>query len=249
MTTGHTAEHGRHPSFKQYVLIAIILFLITIVEFFIIFPKPHITGVPLAVTLIGLSAIKFGIVIMFYMHLKFDAKMFTWVFLGGLALAFAVAVALLGLFGALEIQAQPREFAQKHAVPYTHGETVDDHGNDGGEPKPDGGKMDGGVMPGGGDDAKLALGKSMFTSKGTCLACHTIKGVSNGSIGPDLTHIGVEGGARKPGMGAEAYIRESIENPNAFITPGFPPVMPPNLKANMTKDEYEALVAFLLAQK
>jgi len=240
MTTGHTAEHSRHPTFKQYVVVAIILFLITIAEFFIIYPKPHIHGVPLVVTLVGLSAIKFGIVISFYMHLKFDARMFTWIFLGGLALAFAVAIALLGLFGALKIQAHPRGFAQQHAVPFSHEEPASHDGAM--ETKPDGGMMGGGVD-------KLALGKAVFTGKGTCFGCHTIKGVSNGSIGPDLTHIGAEGGAQKPGMGAEAYIRESIENPNAFIMPGFPPVMPPNLKANMTKDEYEALVAFLLAQK
>ena len=40
------------------------------------------------------------------------------------------------------------------------------------------------------------------------------------------------------------------QDPGTFTAPGFPPgVMPPNLKDNLTKDEFEALVAFLLAQK
>ena len=240
MTTGHAQEHGRHPTLKQYLVVATALFLITIVEFYIIYPHQRITGALLVVVLVGLSAVKFGIVIMFYMHLKFDARMFTWIFLGGLALAFAVGLALLGLFGALRAEAQPRGFAQENAAPY-----VPEHGEGGAvEPKPDSG-----AMPGG-DAEKLALGKAVFAGKGTCSACHTIQGVSAGTVGPDLTHIGTEGAQQKSGMSAEAYIRESIENPGAFVAPGFPPgIMPTGLKGNLTKDEFEALVAFLVAQK
>lgn len=241
MTAGHAQEQGRHPTFKQYLVVATALFLITIVEFFMIYPERLITGVPLVVVLVGLSAIKFGTVIMFYMHLKFDSRLFSYVFLGGLALAFAVGLALLGLFAALGVEAQPRGFAQENAMPY-----VPEHGEGGAtEPKHDSGMMTGG------DAEKLALGKAVFTGTGTCFACHTIQGVSTiGTVGPDLTHIGTEGAHHKAGMSVEAYIRESIENPGAFVMPGFPAgVMPTGLKGNLSKEEFEALVAFLLAQK
>ncbi len=239
MSTGHAQEQVRHPTFMQYVVVAAVLFLITIVEFFLIWPHQRITGIPLVVALVGLSAIKFATVIFFYMHLKFDARLFTWIFLGGLALAFAVGVALLSLFGSLRAEAQPRQFAQENAVPY-----VPEHVEDGAlEPKPDFG------APAAPAD-QLALGKAVFTGKGTCFACHTIQGVSAGTVGPDLTDIGAEGHTPKPGMSAEAYIRESIEDPNAFVSHGFPPgMMPQGLKNNMTGPEFEALVAFLLAQK
>ncbi|MBI2872571.1 MAG: cytochrome c [Chloroflexi bacterium] len=94
-----------------------------------------------------------------------------------------------------------------------------------------------------------ADGKQLFVEKG-CAACHTISGVSTaGVVGPDLTHIGTGAATRKPGVSAEAYIRESIENPNAFVVSGFAAGVMPALRSAMTDEQYEALVAFLLAQK
>jgi cytochrome c oxidase subunit 4 len=244
MTTGHPGEHGRHPTFKQYLMVATILFIITLVEFFIIYPQQRITGAPLVVALVGLSAIKFAIVIMFYMHLKFDTKLFSYIFVGGLALALAVGLALLGLFGSLRAEAQPREFAQENRVPYEH-PAAGEHPEGGAmEPKPDAG-----MMPGA-DAEKLALGKAVFIGKGTCFACHAIDGVSTGSVGPNLTHIGTAGAMHRPGMSSEAYIRESVEDPSAFVAQGYPDgVMTKGLKNTMSEAEFEALVAFLLAQK
>ena len=48
--------------------------------------------------LVILSAGKFALVAMFYMHLKYDAKLFSGFFIGGLILATTVGIALLGLF-------------------------------------------------------------------------------------------------------------------------------------------------------
>jgi azurin len=122
MDGSHGAQHARHPTFRQYVLVATILFVITIIEFILIYNRAGIVDnlggskIPL---LVVLSGIKFAIVIMFYMHLKFDSRLFTVVFLAGLALAFAVGLALLGLFVALG--GDRREFAQAHATPYVEG--------------------------------------------------------------------------------------------------------------------------------
>ncbi len=77
MSSSPQTEQGHHPSTKQYVLVAVILFAITIVEFFIIFPDKDLIGAAKIPVLVFLSAIKFAIVIMFYMHPTFDHRMFT----------------------------------------------------------------------------------------------------------------------------------------------------------------------------
>jgi hypothetical protein len=48
--------------------------------------------------LLVLSAAKFALVAMFYMHLRFDSQLFSAIFVGGILLAFSVGLALLGLF-------------------------------------------------------------------------------------------------------------------------------------------------------
>jgi hypothetical protein len=47
-------------------------------------------------------------------------------------------------------------------------------------------------------------------------------------------------------MDAAAYIRESIENPTAFVAPGFAPAMPPGLAQGAEVDD---LVAYLLTRQ
>ncbi len=124
MTTNHEGQHEtRHPTFKQYALVAVILFTVTIVEFLLIWGRVGISddlGASKIPLLVGLSAFKFAIVIMFYMHLKYDAKLFSTVFLAGLALAFIIGITLTGLsFG---FEAKPRDFAKANAIPYVHEE-------------------------------------------------------------------------------------------------------------------------------
>ena len=131
MAASHDEQHTtRHPSFAQYAFIAFILFVITIVEFLLIWERLGIdwessqalahSKVPI---LIVLSALKFAIVIMFYMHLKFESRLFTWIFLAGLGLAFAAGIAVLGIFAS--IGGDPRQYAQENAVPYAgHGAEV-----------------------------------------------------------------------------------------------------------------------------
>jgi azurin len=120
-----TEQEIHHPSFKQYLLIAIILFAITIVEFLLIWDRVGISddlGASKIPLLVGLSVVKFYIVIMFYMHLRFDDKLFTRIFIAGLALAFLVGLALLGLFTAMN--GDQRSYALDRAVPYEeHAET------------------------------------------------------------------------------------------------------------------------------
>ena len=113
MATSHETEHsgGGHPTLKQYIVIAILLFAITIVEFVIIMDFPGEAekiisqglGQPsTTILLFLLSAIKFAIVILFYMHLKFDNKFFFWTFVAGMTLALMVGLSLIGLFTAIK---------------------------------------------------------------------------------------------------------------------------------------------------
>jgi cytochrome c oxidase subunit 2 len=93
----------------------------------------------------------------------------------------------------------------------------------------------------------LERGKEVFQTKG-CGSCHTLAAVPGaaGAVGPNLNNIGSAAEQRKPGTSAEAYIRESIQDPSAFIAPGFPPLMP---QLPMTEDELTSLVTLLQAQK
>lgn len=89
----------KHLSVDAYLAIAGVLTIITLVEVGV-FYVPAFQAF-LAPVLITLSAAKFALVVMFYMHLKTDHRLFTLIFTLPLLLALGVAVALLFLFGAL----------------------------------------------------------------------------------------------------------------------------------------------------
>jgi len=89
-------EQG-HPTAKLYLSIAAILTMITVVEVGV-FSVPAFKPV-LAPVLLVLSAVKFALVVMFYMHLKMDNRFFTFLFSGPLLLAVGVMIALMFLFG------------------------------------------------------------------------------------------------------------------------------------------------------
>ena len=85
-----------HPTPRTYVNIAILLSVITIVEVIVVIVD--LSAVVLIPVLLGLSAVKFAFVIAYFMHLKFDARLYQALFLGGLFLAIAVMLALVALF-------------------------------------------------------------------------------------------------------------------------------------------------------
>ncbi len=88
-----------------------------------------------------------------------------------------------------------------------------------------------------------ASGKNAFVSGG-CGGCHTFKPAgANGKVGPDLDGIGSH-------PNAAAFIRESIVNPNAEVTPGYQPnVMPQNFEQQLSKAQLDALVQYLVGSK
>jgi len=99
----HDPAHGSgghgHPGAKVYLGIAVVLTVITAIEV-AVFYVPALKGVLVPILLV-LSALKFAMVAMWYMHLKFDHKLFSWLFVMPMLLATAVILALLKLFGVL----------------------------------------------------------------------------------------------------------------------------------------------------
>lgn len=85
-----------HPKPMTYAKIALVLTVVTAIEV-VVFYVEAMQGV--LVPVLGvLSALKFALVVMFYMHLKFDHNVFTRMLLLGIILAMAVYLALLALF-------------------------------------------------------------------------------------------------------------------------------------------------------
>ena len=97
MTENHAHAQAKHPGVGTYVTVAAVLTVITLVEVGV-FYIPAFHGI-LAPVLLTLSAVKFALVVMFYMHLKNDHPIFTMMLSVPLLIAVAVGVALLFLFG------------------------------------------------------------------------------------------------------------------------------------------------------
>ena len=99
----------------------------------------------------------------------------------------------------------------------------------------------GGATAQAGAAQQIALGKRVFTGEGGCGACHTLADAgSSGTIGPNLAavHVAAKGAA---------YIKQSIETPNADVVKGFPSgVMPQDFKTRLGPQKIDALVRYLL---
>ena len=245
-------HQGAHPTPLTYLKVAMILVILTIIEvgvFYIDALKPAFLPIFLL-----LSVAKFCLVILFYMHLKFDSRLFSGVFIGGLILAVAVAVVLMSLFQVLSTVSNPREDG---AVVIASG----------GEPKAEGlvyeapptpVKLEAEQPEAPSPDGLVAIGQEVFMNAPDnvgpqalwCSTCHQIEGIAAGLIGPDLTHIATDSDSRKPGMSAEQYIRESIKAPEVFVaadveraTVG---LMTEAITSGLTDEQIDALVAFLM---
>ena len=111
---GHAASHApeaegldahaaAHPGPAMYVKIGVILFVLTAVEVLLyeathrgwLGESMHSLFVPV---LLILSAAKFALVAMYYMHLKQDSKLFSGLFVFPLIIAAVIIVSLMALF-------------------------------------------------------------------------------------------------------------------------------------------------------
>lgn len=98
-------QEQTHPQPLEYLKIAVVLAIVTAVEVGLYFTPHTVTVVRAAYVpaLLILSAAKFSLVVLWFMHLKFDSRLFSVMFVGGLLLAAAVLIALLFLFQAFTL--------------------------------------------------------------------------------------------------------------------------------------------------
>jgi cytochrome c oxidase subunit 2 len=101
---------------------------------------------------------------------------------------------------------------------------------------------EGGGGAGGGNAAAAAL----FKTTGTCGACHTFTpAATTGKVGPNLDHL--KEAAATAGMPVEDYVRQSIEDPDAYITPGFAKgVMSGSCCKQLSSSQVDQLVQYLV---
>jgi cytochrome c oxidase subunit IV len=90
----HEGMHA-HPTDQTYVRIAIVLAIITLVEV-VIYYIPTIRSV-LVPALLVLSIAKFLMVVGFFMHLRFDSRLYRFMFAAGLVITLGVYLALLAM--------------------------------------------------------------------------------------------------------------------------------------------------------
>jgi cytochrome c oxidase subunit 4 len=90
--------HDEHASVSTYVRVALVLTAVTALEVGVTYIRlltPII--VPL---LLVMAAAKFGLVVMYFMHLRYDPRSLTALFVGPLIIATILGVTLMTLYGA-----------------------------------------------------------------------------------------------------------------------------------------------------
>jgi cytochrome c oxidase subunit IV len=89
-------EERQHPEVREYVQIAIALCAVIVLElvvYYVLAPRA------LVIPLLGIfAAIKFFIIGAWFMHLRFDSRLFRRLFIAGLALAVSVFFLTLLMF-------------------------------------------------------------------------------------------------------------------------------------------------------
>ena len=89
-------ELGHHPGPRQYITIAVVLAVITALEVAIYYVE--MVDALLVPMLIVFAFLKFFLVVSWFMHLRFDSKLFRRLFVTGLVLAAAVFAVVLWNF-------------------------------------------------------------------------------------------------------------------------------------------------------
>jgi cytochrome c oxidase subunit 4 len=100
---GAGIEHA-HPTWSTYWKVAVILTAITAIEVWVYYIPSFVHSRGFVPLLLFMSAVKFAIVVMFYMHLRYDHRLFRALFTGPLIVAVITIAALMFLFGKLAIR-------------------------------------------------------------------------------------------------------------------------------------------------
>lgn len=91
---GHGAEHDHKPNRKEYFVIFVALFVLTVLEV-IVAQVPGLSKTILALVLVGMAVAKAALVGLYYMHLKHETKV--------LRLSVAIPLAAPGVYAVVLI--------------------------------------------------------------------------------------------------------------------------------------------------
>ena len=229
MQSHNQHEEKSHPSLKLYLGVGGILTVVTIIEVMIFYMS--IPAGILVSLFIVLSLAKFALVVLFFMHLRYDHRIFGSLFTVGFFLAMGVGLAFLTLFANFDI-GDPN-VAAITPTPTPHSLVLGDSSSSS--------QASGSIQADG-----PVVGSEVFINKG-CGGCHIVEGMVGavGQVGPGLNGLSDRASQRIAGYTSQQYIRESIENPSVYVVEGFAAVMP-ELRGQMTNKEFEALVTFLV---
>ncbi|MEI6741242.1 MAG: cytochrome C oxidase subunit IV family protein [Gemmatimonadaceae bacterium] len=100
---GHASE-DHHPTWSTYWKVALFLTIITVVEVWAYYIPSFVSSSYFVPSLLIMSGVKFYTVVAYYMHLKYDHKLFRALFSGPLAIAGLTLIGLLFLFSKLAIK-------------------------------------------------------------------------------------------------------------------------------------------------
>ena len=101
---GHDAHAHHHPTARTYIIVGAFLTLITVVEVWAYYIPSFVASRVFVPALLIMSAVKFATVVLFYMHLRYDHKLFRALFTGPFIIAAFTMVGLLFLFGKFAIR-------------------------------------------------------------------------------------------------------------------------------------------------
>jgi cytochrome c oxidase subunit IV len=105
MDSSHTASAASHApgeghaTVQTYIRVAVVLGILTAIEIGAL----YVPGLPnhlLVTLLLVFSVVKFALVVAFFMHLRYDNKLLTVLFVGPLFIAMFIILALMALFSA-----------------------------------------------------------------------------------------------------------------------------------------------------
>ncbi len=94
--SGSEVVHA-YPEPSTYVKLAVILAIFTLIEVATYYVNAPVLMITLV--LVFLMTVKFALVVGYYMHLKFDSRLLTFVFAGGLTVALSLMLVMIALFG------------------------------------------------------------------------------------------------------------------------------------------------------
>jgi mono/diheme cytochrome c family protein len=93
---------------------------------------------------------------------------------------------------------------------------------------------------------EVTRGEIIFTEH--CAVCHSL--VENQIIvGPSMDGLASRAGGRIDGMDAKSYLYASLREPSSYLVEGFRDLMPLNISKELTAQEQDDVIAYLLTLK